>query len=216
MTHETLRSVALDVIDNYRRTAKSAADVWRQGSAKNMERIDSTLDDLLKYEGKISKKLKSSLETATEKLVSATETYDEGAGKLEKKIKSTLTSTQKKFVSATDKADSAVDKLLAGTSKKLAKIPAEDTQLSKLLNSKVATSIEPLGIKGAKLLRYVSSTLADGAEKVSHKLGGTKKPAKVAKKATVAVKKTAPVHRTKTVAKSAKVAKQKVSASTPS
>ncbi len=77
---------------------------------------------------------------------------------------------------ATHRADGAVEKLLNGASRKLAKFPAKNTRLSKLMDNKAIASVEPLGIPGAKLLRFVSSTVADSAEKLATKVAGAKKP----------------------------------------
>ena len=73
---ETLRSVTLDVISNYQRTAKSASASARAGGTKGIAKVDSTVDDLVKYEGKISKKVKSSLATAQKKVSAAADKAD--------------------------------------------------------------------------------------------------------------------------------------------
>ena len=188
---ETLRSVALDVINNYQRAAKSATASVRSGSSKGIAKVDSTVGELLRYEGKISKKLKSSLETAQGKIVSAADIADEATSKLGKKVKGTLTDTRAKVAKATGKAEDAVDKLFSGVSKKVAEY-RPNSRVSKLLENDVIESVKPLGIKGAKLIRYATATLADGAEKISGKIGGSKKAApvkKAVKTAKAAVKK---------------------------
>jgi hypothetical protein len=82
-------------------------------------------------------------------------------------------------VEAAHKADDAGEKLLTGASRKLAKFPAKNTRLSKLMDNRAIASVEPLGIPGAKILRFVSSAVADSAEKLATKVAGAKKPAAV-------------------------------------
>ena len=178
---ETLRSVTLDVISNYQRTAKSASASARAGGTKGIAKVDSTVDDLVKFGGKISKKVNSSLETAQKKVTAAANLVDKTTGNLGKKVKSALNSTREKVVKATNKADDAVDKLLSRASKKVAQFPSKGTRMSKLLDNRIVASVEPLGVRGAKLLRSVSATLAEGAEKISGKVGVAKKSATVKK-----------------------------------
>jgi hypothetical protein len=47
------------------------------------------------------------------------------------------------------------------------------------MDNKAIASVEPFGIPGAKLLRFVSSAVADSAEKLATKAAGAKKPAAV-------------------------------------
>ena len=198
---ETLRSVTLDVINNYQRTAKSASASARAGGSKGIAKVDSTVGDLLKYEGKISKKLKSSLATAHKKVTAAAHKADKTTGNLGEKVKSALNRTHDKVVKATNKADGAVDKLLGRAAKKVAQFPSKGTRMSKLLDNNIVASVEPLGIRSARLLRYVSAKLADGAENISGKVGGTRKPAPIKKAVKVA-----PAKKTVTVKKAAKTA----------
>lgn len=209
---ESIRTVALDVIDNYQRAAKSATASVRAGSAKSIAKVDSTVGELLKYEGKISKKVKNSLGETQDKLVSATEAADQAAGKLTKKVKGKLVDAREKVAKATTKADTAVDKLVTKAAKKVSGFAGKGTRLGKLLDNNVVATVEPLGIKGAKVLRYVSSTLADGVEKLSNKIG-----AKEVKKATPAVKKAAPAKKpaVKAAAPKAKPAVKKAPAKAP-
>ncbi len=198
---ETLRSVTLDVINNYQRTAKSASASARAGGTKGIAKVDSAVGELLKYNGKISKKVKSSLETAHKKVTAAADKADKATGSLGKKVKSALNSTRDKVVKATNKADGTVDKLLSRASKKVAQFPSKGTRMSKLLDNNIVASVEPLGIRSAKLLRYVSAKVADGAEKISGKVGGARKPAPIKKAVKVA-----PVKKTVAVKKAAKTA----------
>jgi hypothetical protein len=184
MTTETLRSVALDVIDNYRRTAKFTADALRQGSSKGISKVNSAVGGMIAdYEGKVSKKVKRSIDGAHRRFTSVTDKADQTVERMGDKVKATLHGTERKIVDVTHKADGAVDKLLNGASRKLAKFPSKGTRLSKLMDNKVISSVEPLGIPGAKLLRFVSSTLADSAEKLATKVAGPKKPAGAKRKA---------------------------------
>lgn len=211
---ETLRSVTLDVISNYQRTAKSASASARAGGTKGIAKVDSTVDDLVKYGGKISKKVKSSLETAQKKVAAAADKADKTTGNLGKKVKSALNSTRDKVVKATNKADDAVDKLLSRASKKVAQFPSKGTRMSKLLGHNIVASVEPLGVRGAKLFRSISATVAEGAEKISGKVGGIKKSASVKKttKATPGKKtvKAAPVKKAATVKKATGAAHSKI------
>jgi hypothetical protein len=193
---ETLRSVTLDVIGNYQRTARSAAASARAGGTKGMAKVDSAIDSLVDYEGKISKTVKNSLATAQKKVTVAADKADKTTGSLGKKAKSALNSTRDKVVKATNKADDAVEKLLSRASKKIAQFPSKGTRMSKFLDNNIVASVEPLGVRGAKLLRSLSATLAEGAEKISAKVGDAKKSATVKK--VTAVKKTADTTRRKT------------------
>lgn len=208
---ETLRSVTLDVINNYQRTAKSASASARAGGAKGIAKVDSAVGELLKYNGKVSKKVKSTLETAHKKVSAAADLADKTTGKLGKKVQSALNTTREKAVKATNKADDAVDTLLSHASKKVAGFPGKGTRVSRLMDNNIVASVEPLGIRSAKLLRYVSAKVADGAEKISNKVGGARKPAPVKKTAPAA--KVAPVKKAATLKKAAKTTPVKKAAS---
>jgi len=176
MTTDTLRSVALDVIDNYRRTAKFTADAFRHGSSRGISRVSSAVGGMISdYEGKVSKKVKRSIDDVQKRFTRADRTLE----RMGNKVKTALHGTERRIMDATHKADGAVEKLLNGASRKLAKFPAKNTRLSKLMDNKAIASVEPLGIPGAKLLRFVSSAVADSAEKLATKAAGAKKPAAV-------------------------------------
>lgn len=176
MTAETLRSVALETLDNYRRTAKFAVNALRLGSANGIALVDATVGNLIAgYEGNVSQRLKDSIDGAQERINAAADMADETVGKLGGRMRTTLTGAQKRIASATKKADGTVDKLLSGASRRLAKFPGRGTPISKLLDNNVVASVESLGMPGVRLLRAVSSTLADGAEKLSTKAAGGKR-----------------------------------------
>jgi hypothetical protein len=180
MTTDTLRSVALDVIDNYRRTAKFTADALRHGSIRGISRVNSAVGGMISdYEGKVSKKVKRSIDGAQKRFTRAADRADRTVDRVGNKVKTTLHGTERRIVDATHKVDGAVEKLLNGASRKLAKFPAKNTRLSKLMDNKAISSVEPLGIPGAKFLRFVSSALADSAEELATKVAGAKKPAAV-------------------------------------
>ena len=141
------------------------ADVLRRGSVKGFAKVDSILHDWMKYERKLSNKIKASLATAGEECASVAHIADETADKMEAKAKNALPDTRNKIVIATNRADSAVDKYLSDASEPLAKFPAKGTRISKLLDHKVVAAVEPFGITYVKLLRYVTSTWATSAEK---------------------------------------------------
>jgi hypothetical protein len=180
MPTDTLRSVALDVIDNYRRTAKFTADALRHGSIKGISKVNSAVGGMVSdYEGKVSRKVKRSIDGAQKRFTSVADRADRTVERVGNKVKTTLRGTERRIVDATHKADGAVEKLLNGASRKLAKFPAKNTRVSKLLDNKAISSVEPLGIPGAKFLRFMSSTLADSAEKLATTIVGAKKPAAV-------------------------------------
>ena len=180
MTTDTLRSVALDVIDNYRRTAKFTADAFRHGSSRGISRVNSAVGGMISdYEGKVSKKVKRSIDGVQKRFTRAADRADRTLERVGNKVRTALHGTERRIVDATHKADGAVEKLLNGASRKLAKFPAKNTRLSKLMDNKAIASVEPLGIPGAKLLRFVSSAVADSAEKLATKAAGAKKPAAV-------------------------------------
>lgn len=206
---ETLRSVVLEIISDYQRAANYVYEALRTGSVQGIDKVDSAMGKFLKkyegYEGKIGKKLKNSLEKAIDNAGSNTE-------KLEKKIKSSLSDTKERVIKVADKADTAIDNLFSETAKKVENFPPK--KLSKLMDSKVVSSIEPLGLTGAKGLRYVADKMVNGAEKLSNKVGNSKKVSPV-KKATKAapVKKPAKTTSVKAVAKAAP--KKKVAKAAP-
>lgn len=208
---ETLRSVVLEIIGDYQRAVNYVYEALRTGSVQGIDKVDSTVGKFLKkyegYEGEISKKFKNSIEKAIDNA-------GENKGKLEKKIKSNLADTKERVIKATDKVDDAVDKLFGDTAKKVEKFPPKGSRISKLMDNKIVASIEPLGLTGAKGLRYVSAKMADGAEKLSNKVGSSKKVAPVKKAVKVApVKKPTKTTSAKAVAKAAP--KKKVTKVTP-
>ena len=158
---ESIRSVALDVIDNYQRAAKSATASIREGSAKGIAKVDKAVGELVKYEGKISKKVKSSLDKTQSKLADVADAADEAAGKLGRKAKSALGDARETVVKVANKADSAVDKLVTKASKKVSGFATRGSRAAKILDNNVVAKVEPLGVKGAKLLRSVTGKLAD-------------------------------------------------------
>src|SRR5271166_5811128 len=53
---ETLRSVALDVIGDYQRAAKSANATLREGGVQGIAKVDKAIDGLAKYESQVTQK----------------------------------------------------------------------------------------------------------------------------------------------------------------
>jgi hypothetical protein len=198
---ESLRSLTLEVISNYRKTAKFATQALRSGSTRSISKVDSALT---KYEGKFGETVKSTLDVTQEKIVAATDKADEALGKIGNTVKSTLSNTQDAIVTATDMADSAVDKFLGDATKRIAKFPPKTGKLAGFLKKDVVKSVESFGIPGAKLVRFVSSKLADGAEQLSIQVAGNKKKAAPARKVVTKA--------TKTVAKAVKKTTRKVKA----
>jgi hypothetical protein len=177
---ESLRSLTLDVISNYRKTAKYASQALRAGSTRSIGKVDSALS---KYEGKFGETVKSTLDVTQEKIVAATNKADEALGKLGDSVKSSLANTQDAITTVTDKADTAVDKLLNTATKGIAKFPPKTGKFASLLKNDAVKSAESFGIPGVKFLRFVSAKLADGAEQLSIQATGAKKKAAPAKKA---------------------------------
>ena len=187
---ETLRSLTLEAIDNYRKTAKFATQALRSTSTFGFSKVDLALS---KFEGKFGETIKGTLDVTQEKIVGVTDKADEAFGKIGSSVKSTLSSTQDAINIATGKADSAVDKVLGDAAKRIARFPSKTGKIAGLLNKDAVKKVESFGLPGAKLLCFVSAKLADGAEKLSVQVAGAKK-------------KSAPVR--KTVAKVVKVAKK--------
>lgn len=176
---ESIRSLTLEVIDNYRKTAKFATQALRSTSTRSIGRVDSTLS---KYEGKFGETVKNTLDVTQEKIVAATDRADEALGKLGSSVKSTLSNTQDAIVTVTGKADTAVDKVLGIASRRIAKFPPKTGKLASLLNNDTVKTVESFGLPGAKFLRFVSAKLADGAEKLSIQVAVAKKKAAPARK----------------------------------
>ncbi len=202
---ESLRSLTLEVINNYRKTAKYATQALRTSSTRGINTVDSALT---KYEGKFGEAVKSTLDVTQEKIVVATDKADEALGKLGNSVKSTLSNTQDAIVTVTDMADTAVDKFLGDASKRVAKFPPKTGKIAGFMKYDVIKSVESFSIPGAKLVRFVSSKLADGAEQLSIQVAGNKKKVVPARKVVAKATKTA----TKTVAKAVKKTTRKVKA----
>jgi hypothetical protein len=187
MTTETLRAVALNVIDDYRRTAKLASSAFRQGSIKGLTKIDSTVGALLEnYEGLVAKNLKKSIRSAQQRLTTVSDKADESVVRLGTLVKDGIHGTQKRVLGAAHRSESVVDMMLSGASRQIAKFPPKDTFIARLLGNSVATSVEPIGLSGARVLRFASSKIARGAEKLTNNVAGTHTPA--AKKRAVRAK----------------------------
>ncbi|HME86182.1 MAG TPA: hypothetical protein VKG91_16955 [Roseiarcus sp.] len=169
---ETLRSVALDVIGDYQRAAKSANATLREGGVQGIAKVDKAIDGLAKYESQVTQQVKDALETAGEKMASATDlTSGAAATRLRKTVKSALAGAQDAVVKVSNTADGAVDTVFDGAAKTLARIPEPNERVSEILKRTGVEAVEPLGLEGAKLLRYVSGAVADGAEKISTAMG---------------------------------------------
>jgi hypothetical protein len=171
-TNDSLRSVTLEVIDNYRRAAKYTTQALLATSIRGFRMVD---DALIDYEGKVGEAVKGTFDITKEKIIAVTDIADEAIGKLGSSVKSRLATTQEAIVSAADKADTTVNKLFEGASTRVAKFPARKGAFSGLLKSNSAKSVETISIPGVKILRFVSGKLADGAEQLSVQLAGTAK-----------------------------------------
>ena len=104
---ESIRAVALVGHGKYARAAKSATASVGAGSATDITTVEKAVGELLRYEGKISKKVKTSLGKTQGKLVDVTDSADEVASKLGKKAKSALTEAREKVAKVANKADTA-------------------------------------------------------------------------------------------------------------
>ena len=186
-TNESLRSVTLEVIDNYRKTAKYTTQALLATSIRGFRMVDAALID---YAGKIGETVKGTFDSTKEKIVAATDIADEAIGKLGRTVKNKLATTQEAIVSAADKADTTVNKMFEDASTRVARFPSRKSLFSGFLKSSSAKSVETITIPGAKILRFVSGKLADGAEQLSLQLAGTvKKSAPVRKAASKIVTK---------------------------
>jgi hypothetical protein len=176
-TNESLRSVTLQVIDNYRKAAKYTTQALLATSMRGFRMVDAALID---YDGKVGEAVKGSFDITKEKIIAATDIADEVIGKLGSSAKSRLATTQEAIVNAADKADTRVNNLFEDASMRVARFPSRNGAFSGFLKSNSAKSVETISIPGAKILRFVSGRLADGAERLSLQLVGTaKKPASV-------------------------------------
>ncbi len=165
---ETIRSVALDVIGNYQRAAKSANATLREGGIQGIAKVDEAIGGLAKYEGNVTQQVKDALGTAGEKLASTADRTSGTAKRLRKTVKNALAGAQDAVVKVSNTADGAVDKVFDGAAKTVARIPEPNERVAEILKKTGVEAVEPLGLKGAKLLRYVSGAVANGAEKLSN------------------------------------------------
>ncbi len=183
---EVLRSLTLEVIDNYRKAAKSSVEAFRSGSSRGFDKVESTIDSLLNsYEGTIGKAVKNTATVTKKQADAASEFADTTADMVGSTVKSALTTTQSKLESASNNAEKNVDKLVTSATKRLAKFPAKGSKLANLLQSKAVKTIDQFGfgVPTAKVLQYVSTVVADGAEQLAGKVA-------------LAPKKVAPVRKT--------------------
>ena len=177
-TQETLRSLSLEIIDNYRKAAKSSVEAFRAGSSAGFGKVDTTIETLLgQYESKVGKAMKGTLSATQKQFDAATEFADTTVDMVGSTVKSALVSTQEKLASASTAAEKNVDKLVGTATKRLAKFPAKGGKLSGLLQSKAAKTIDQFGfgVPTAKVLQYVSAAVADGAEQLASKVAAPKK-----------------------------------------
>ncbi len=189
-TNESLRSVTLEVIDNYRKTAKYTTQALLATSIRGFRMVDEALID---YEGKVGETAKGTFDFTKEKIVAVTDIADEAIGKLGSTVKNKLATTQEAIVSAADKADTTVNKMFEDASTRVARFPSRKSLFSGFLKSSSAKSVETISIPGAKILRFVSGKFADGAEQLSLQLAGTvKKSVPVRKAASKVVTKARP------------------------
>ncbi len=165
---ETIRSVALDVIGNYQRAAKSANATLREGGIQGIAKVDEAIGGLAKYEGNVTQQVKDALGTAGEKLASTADFTSGTAKRLRKTVKNALAGAQDAVVKVSNTADGAVDKVFDGAAKTVARIPEPNERVAEILKKTGVEAVEPLGLEGAKLLRYVSGAVANGAEKLSN------------------------------------------------
>src|ERR1700730_18129709 len=108
MTTDTLRSVALDVIDNYRRTAKFTADALRHGSIRGISTVNSAVGGgVSDYEGQARKKVQRSINGVQKRFTRAADRADRTVERVGNKVKTTLHGAEKRIVDATHKADGA-------------------------------------------------------------------------------------------------------------
>ena len=176
---ETIRSVALDVIGNYQRAAKSANATLREGGIQGIAKVDEAIGGLAKYEGNVTQQVKDALGTAGEKLASTADFTSGTAKRLRKTVKNALAGAQDAVVKVSNTANGAVDKVFDGAAKTVARIPEPNERVAEILKKTGVEAVEPLGLKGAKLLRYVSGAVANGAEKLSNAVSAkTAKPVK--------------------------------------
>jgi hypothetical protein len=183
MTSETFRSVALDILGNYRRAARSAADTFRGGNARGFARLNEGVGAVISdCEGLLTGRIKRSVNDAQERLTDVLDRMASGVGRLGDDVKATLGGTEHRVLTTANKADRMVDKLLSGASRKLAKRPAKNTRLAKLLQSNLVASVESLGIRGAMLVRRASAAVAEGTENLSTRVAGSGSTAVARKK----------------------------------
>jgi hypothetical protein len=182
-TNETLRSVTLEVIDNYRKAARYTSQALLATSIRGFRIVDEAVID---YEGKVGEAVKGSFAITKEKIIAATDFANEAIGKLGNTVQGRLATTQEALARAADKADTTVSQLFEDASIRVATFPNRNGAFSNLMKSNSAKSVETICIPGVKILRFISGKLADGAEQLSPQLVGTSRKSspvrKVAKK----------------------------------
>jgi hypothetical protein len=133
-------------------------------------------------EGLLIGRVKRSVNDIQERLTDVLDRAASGVGRLGDDVKAALGGTERKVLTTANKADRMMDKLLSGASRKLGKRPAKHTGLAKLLQSNLVASVEPLGIRGAKLVRRASAAVAEGTQNLSTKVAGSRNAAATRKK----------------------------------
>lgn len=184
-SQETLRSLTLEIIDNYRKAAKSSVEAFRAGSSRGFNKVDSTIDKLLtSYEGSIGKAVKNTLDVTKKQADVATEFADTTVDLVGSTVKSALVSTQEKIDHASDSAEKNVDKLVSTASKRLAKFPPKTGKVAELLQNKAVKKVDEFGfgVPTAKVFQYISSAVAEGAEQLANKVAVAPKKQPAARK----------------------------------
>jgi hypothetical protein len=175
MTSETLRSISLDILGNYRRTAKSASETFRSSSARGFAQLNERVTALISScEALLNGAAKRSVDRVQERATAVLESAADGVGHFGKNVMGSLGGTQHRMLSSANKADRMFDKILSNASRRLARRPAKNSRVGKLLHSDLALRAGNLGIGSARLVRRISAVVADGTERLSMQVAGSR------------------------------------------